>query len=129
MTNQPQKPTDKELEILQVIWKNGPSTVRQINDVLAAKTGIGYTTTLKLMQIMFEKGSLSRSKSGKTHTYSAEVSKEYAQGQIVNKLMDTVFNGSAMNLVMQALGNKQSSKQELDEIRAYLDQLEGGLDE
>ena len=129
MAKQSQKPTDKELEILQVIWADGPSNVRHINEVLAAKTGIGYTTTLKLMQIMFEKGLLSRTKEGKTHVYSAEVSKEHAQGQIIDKLMNTVFNGSTINLVMQALGNKLSSKKELDEIRAYLDKLEGGIDE
>lgn len=129
MTKDSLKPTEKELEILQVIWGNGPSTVRYINDILAVKTGIGYTTTLKLMQIMFEKGLLDRVKEGKTHIYTAEVSKEHAQGQLLDKLMDTVFNGSAMNLVMQALGNKQSSKEELNEIRAYLDKLEGGIDE
>jgi len=123
------KPTEKELEILQELWVNGPSTVRHINEVLAVKTGIGYTTTLKLMQIMFEKGLLSRSKEGKTHIYTTLVTKKQTQGQMLDKLMNTVFNGSAMNLVMQALGNQQSSKAELDEIRAYLDKLEGGIDE
>jgi len=127
MAKQQKKPTDKELEILQVIWADGPSNVRHINEVLAAKTGIGYTTTLKLMQIMFEKGLLSRSKDGKSHIYSSEVSKDHAQGQIIDKLMNTVFNGSVKSLVMQALGNKKSSKKELDEIRAYLDKLEGGI--
>lgn len=125
MKNKLQKPTERELEILQVIWSSGPSTVREINETLSVDGSIGYTTTLKLMQIMFEKGILSRTKSGKTHIYQATISREDTQKHLIDKLLDTAFQGSAMNLVMQALGNSKSSKKELDEIRDYLDKLEG----
>ncbi len=120
------KPTEKELEILQVLWQQGPATVREINTVLNATKNIGYTTTLKVMQIMYDKGFLSRQKSGKTHVYKATITKEGTQQQLLDKLLDTAFGGSAMKLVMQALGNRKSSQKELDEIRDYLDRLEGG---
>ncbi len=129
--NQPKriKPTDGELEILRILWTQGPATVRQINEALNALRSpqdkeVGYTTTLKLMQILFEKGHLSRTKSGKTHTYTAELSENEVQQNLVDKLLDTAFEGSAMKLVMQALGNHQSSPEELDEIRKFLDELE-----
>ena len=125
------QPTDGELEILQVLWKNGPSTVRVINETLNKRKPestkeIGYTTTLKLMQIMAEKGILSRTKSGKTHIYKAQVDQSETQQRLVNKLMDKAFQGSAMKLVQQALGNRKTSSQELDEIRKFLDELEEG---
>jgi len=119
-------PTAKELEILQVLWTKGPSTVRDVNEILAKDKRIGYTTTLKLMQIMFEKGIISREKNGKTHIYKAEITQNNTQQQLVDKLLESAFGGSAMKLVMQALGTSKSSKQELDEIREYLDKLEGG---
>lgn len=129
--NQPKriKPTDGELEILRILWTQGPATVRQINEALNALRSpqdkeVGYTTTLKLMQILFEKGHLSRTKSGKTHTYTAVLSESEVQQNLVDKLLDTAFEGSAMKLVMQALGNHQSSPEELDEIRKFLDELE-----
>ncbi|RMG22881.1 MAG: BlaI/MecI/CopY family transcriptional regulator [Bacteroidetes bacterium] len=118
------KPTNAELEILQVLWQHGPSTVRFVNDLLNKEKDVGYTTTLKLMQIMHEKGLVSRTKSGKTHIYTAQLSQEATQQQLVDKLLDTVFQGSAMNLVMQALGNRPSSQEEIQEIREFLDQLE-----
>ena len=118
------KPTDKELEILQILWAKGPSTVRQVNDLLNEHQPVGYTTSLKVMQIMHEKGLLSRSKSGKTHIYKAEVSQEAAQKDMLNKMIDRVFEGSAMKLVIQALGSKTPSEQDLKEIRDYLDQLD-----
>lgn len=123
------KPTDGELEILRILWTQGPSTVRQINDLLSQHREVGYTTTLKLMQIMFEKGILSRTKSGKTHTYTALISEQEVQQDLVDKLLDTAFEGSAMKLVMQALGSHESSPAELDEIRNFLDELakKGGL--
>ena len=120
------KPTEGELEILQVIWENGPSTVRFVNDKMSGEKKVGYTTTLKLMQIMSEKGLLNRDTTGKTHVYSAAVSQQKTQQQLIDKLMTTAFGGSAMKLVMQALGNKKSTKDEIEEIRAFLDQLEGG---
>ena len=119
-------PTAKELEILQVLWKEGPSTVRDVNEILSINKVIGYTTTLKLMQIMFEKGIISREKNGKTHIYKAEITQSNTQQKLVDKLLENAFGGSAMKLVMQALGTSKSSKQELDEIREYLDKLEGG---
>jgi BlaI family transcriptional regulator, penicillinase repressor len=118
------KPTDGELEILRILWTQGPCTVRQVNDLLGQHRDVGYTTTLKLMQIMFEKGILTRTKSGKTHTYIAQVSEQEVQQDLVDKLLDAAFEGSAMKLVLQALGNHQSSAAELDEIRSFLDELE-----
>ena len=120
------KPTEGELEILQVIWEHGPSTVRFVNDQLSKQKRVGYTTTLKLMQIMSDKRLLKRDTTGKTHIYAAAVSQQKTQQQLIDKLMTTAFGGSAMQLVMQALGNKKSTKEEINEIRAFLDQLEGG---
>jgi predicted transcriptional regulator len=120
------KPTEGELEILQVIWKHGPSTVRFVNDQLSGQRPVGYTTTLKLMQIMTDKKLLKRDTSGKTHIYSSAESQQKTQQQLIDKLMTTAFGGSAMKLVMQALGNKKSTKDEINEIRAFLDKLEGG---
>ena len=118
------KPTDGELQILKVLWKHGPSTVRIVNEQLNLKKAVGYTTTLKLMQIMYEKGILDRTKSGKTHIYRSLITEESTQKQLINRLMDNAFHGSAMKLVMQALGSRSSTKEELDEIRNFLDQLE-----
>ncbi len=118
------KPTNAELEILQLLWGNGPSTVRFINDRLNEEKEVGYTTSLKLLQIMHEKGIVSRTKSGKTHIYCAQISQTDTQRQMVDKLLDTVFQGSAMSLVMQALGNRKSSQEEIQEIRDFLNQLE-----
>ncbi|MEO0470994.1 MAG: BlaI/MecI/CopY family transcriptional regulator [Bacteroidota bacterium] len=123
------KPTNGELEILRVLWKDGPSSVRFVNEQLSADRTIGYTTTLKLMQIMHDKGFLSRTRSGKTHIYRADVTEEETQQQLVDRLLDTAFSGSAMKLVMQALGNRRSSPEELAEIRQFLDQLESDQSE
>lgn len=117
------KPTEKELEILQVLWKLGPATVRQVNDQLSENKEVGYTTTLKLMQIMLEKGILDRKSIGKSHEYIALVSEEDTQKTLVNQLMQSAFQGSAMKLVMQALGNKKSTSKELEEIKKFIDQL------
>ncbi|MEO1053422.1 MAG: BlaI/MecI/CopY family transcriptional regulator [Bacteroidota bacterium] len=124
MTDSKIKPTEKELEILQALWSMGPSTVRAVNEFLSVSNAVGYTTTLKLMQIMFDKGILDRKKQGKTHVYQPLISEETTQQQLLDKLLNTAFRGSAMKLVMQALGNQKSSKKELDQIRAYLDKLE-----
>ncbi|MEQ8476077.1 BlaI/MecI/CopY family transcriptional regulator [Fulvivirga sp.] len=117
------QPTEKELDILQVLWAKGPQTVREINDQLQSEKEIGYTTTLKLLQIMHDKGLVSRELNGKTHIYKSIVSESATQQKMLDKVVDKVFKGSAMNLVMQALGNSKSSDKELDEIRAYIDQL------
>ena len=118
------KPTDSELEVLALIWQRGALTVRQIHDQIKRSRDIGYTTTLKIMQIMFEKGMLTRSKQGKTHLYNAVESQQKTQDGLVNKIVNTAFHGSAKDLVMQALGSTKTSKAELDEIRAYLDKIE-----
>jgi predicted transcriptional regulator len=117
------KPTEGEMEILQVLWQKGNCTVREVHEDLN-KQNSGYTTTLKLMQIMLEKGLVDRDTSAKTHIYRALVNQEKTQQQMVNKMIDNVFNGSAARLVMQALGNQTTSQEEIDLIKAYLDKLE-----
>lgn len=117
------KPTEGEMEILQVLWQQGHCTVREVHEALNKKDA-GYTTTLKLMQIMHEKGLVDRDTSAKTHIYRALINQEKTQQQLVNKMIDNVFNGSAARLVMQALGNKTASQEEIDLIKAYLDNLE-----
>lgn len=123
MSNTNIKPTEGEMEILQVLWKKGNCTVREVHEALNKKDS-GYTTTLKLMQIMHEKGLVDRDTSSKTHIYRSLVNQEQTQQQMVNKMIDNVFNGSAARLVMQALGNKTASQEEIDLIKAYLDKLE-----
>jgi len=118
MTNsKPIKPTESELEILQVLWEKGAATVREVHEVLSVYKESGYTTTLKLMQIMHEKGIVSRDDSNKTHIYKSQIDKEKTQQQIVGKMVNALFGGSASQLVMQALGNANASKEELDEIQ------------
>jgi len=124
MSKKPVKPTEKELEILQVIWKKGATSVKDVHEALGGEEVNGYTTILKLMQIMHEKGLVSRQKNGKLHLYKALQSQENTRQQMLDKMIDTVFHGSAAQLIMSALGNKKSSKEELDEIRRYLDNLE-----
>jgi predicted transcriptional regulator len=118
------KPTESELEILQMLWEKSPGTVREINDVLNKKREVGYTTTLKLMQIMHEKGLLKREREGKTHRYEPAIPRETTQKALLARFVDNAFGGSTSNLVMQALGNQRTSPKEIEEIRAYLDQLE-----
>jgi BlaI family transcriptional regulator, penicillinase repressor len=117
------KPTESELEILQVLWGKGKATVREVHETLAAFKDSGYTTTLKLMQIMFEKGLVKRNDSSKTHIYEALVSRENTQKQFVGKMVNSLFGGSSTQLVMQALGNNHHSKSELEEIQKMLDNL------
>ena len=118
------KPTDSELEILKILWEDGPSTVRHVHERLAESKESGYTTTLKLMQIMFEKGLVKRDATFKTHIYEPSVSRDKTQKHLLNKMIDTVFKGSASQLVMQALGHHRSSPEELDMIRQYLNEME-----
>ncbi|MFT4154055.1 BlaI/MecI/CopY family transcriptional regulator [Parafilimonas sp.] len=115
------KPTDSELEILQVLWNRGEATVREVHEELVVTKDCGYTTTLKLMQIMFEKGLVIRDDSNRTHIYQANISREKTQRQLVNKMVDTLFSGSRSQLVMQALGSHTPSKEELNEIQQLLD--------
>ncbi len=120
------KPTDAELEILSVLWEYGPSTVRFVNDHLNKDKRVGYTTTLKFLQIMTDKGIVSRQPDGRTHVYSALLDKEKVQHQLLDRLLDTAFGGSAQKLVLQALGNYEASREELQEIKALISKLEGG---
>jgi len=120
------KPTEKELEILQILWKEGPSAVKDVHEIMGGDARNGYTTILKFMQIMHEKGLVTRQKSGKLHLYKAVASQEHTRQFMLDKMIQNVFQGSAMQLVMSALGNKKSSKEELMEIKQYLEKLEGG---
>lgn len=119
-------PTDRELAILSVLWQRGPSTVREVHEALRDNRETGYTTTLKLMQIMAEKGLVDRDTSSRTHVYRASVSREHAQRQLVRNLAQRAFDGSTKSLVMQALSARKTSPQDLAEIRRLLDELEGG---
>lgn len=123
------RPTEKELEILQVLWRNGPVAVKGVHESMGGDDKNGYTTILKLLQIMHEKGLVTRQKSGKLHLYKAAASQEHTRQFMIDKLIDTVFQGSAMQLVMSALGNTKSSKEELSEIKRYLEKLENGKDD
>ena len=118
------KPTDSELEILHVLWVNGPSTVRQIHEELSRNRDIGYTTALKLMQIMYDKGLLTRTEDARSHVYTAAVSEEDTQRSLVDRFVETTFRGSASKLVMQVLGQHKASREELDEIKNLLKQLD-----
>jgi len=120
------KPTEKELEILQILWNRGPCAVKDVHEDLGGEKTNGYTTILKLLQIMHEKGLVTRQKTGKLHLYQAAHSQESTRQQMVDKIINTVFKGSAMQLVMSALGNNRSSKEELGEIKKYLEKLQGG---
>jgi len=125
MARKPSKtPTDGELEILRVLWDRGPSTVRQVNDVLSERRPTGYTTTLKLMQIMREKALVTRDTSRRPQVYRAAVSRDRAQRQIVRDLLDRVFEGSADALVMQVLSAKKATPAELAEIRRLIGEQE-----
>ena len=123
-TNNTTRPTESELEILQVLWAKGPGTVRQVNEELNKKRPIGYTTSLKLMQIMTSKGLLRRNTEQKTHIYHPAIKKEEIQQQLLDRLLDSAFGGSAQKLVMQALGNHKASKSELEEIKKLINEME-----
>jgi BlaI family transcriptional regulator, penicillinase repressor len=119
------KPTESELEILSILWKKGPSTVRVVNDEMSRNKNVGYTTTLKLMQIMTEKGMVERVMDGRTHIYHAIARQEDAQVRMLDRLLETAFGGSASKLVLQALGNHKTSDEELQEIKELIQKLEG----
>jgi predicted transcriptional regulator len=118
------KPTDSELEILQVLWQNGDSSVRDINEILNMRRDVGYTTTLKLMQIMNEKQLVIRDTTQKSHIYKAHVEEDNTKNDMINDFINIAFKGSTMNLVLQALGNSDSSKEELKELKALIENLE-----
>ena len=120
------KPTESELEILSILWNKGPSTVRAVNDEMSRNKNVGYTTTLKLMQIMTEKGMVGRVMDGRTHIYHAVARQEDAQVRMLDRILETAFGGSASKLVLQALGNHKTSDEELQEIKELIQKLEGG---
>jgi len=118
-------PTDRELAILSVLWEKGPSTVRGVHEALHQDMETGYTTTLKLMQIMIEKGLLARDDNGRRHVYRPTLSEERTQKELVRDLLDRVFAGSAEKLVLRALSANKVSPKELKRIREMLDEIEG----
>ena len=120
------RPTDAELEILRVLWQRGPSTVRDVCDSQNDTKPTGYTTVLKLLQIMTDKGLVRRDEDQRAHIYEAKVPQEQTQRQLVGDLLDRAFNGSASSLVMQALATKSASAEELTKIRKMLDEFERG---
>jgi predicted transcriptional regulator len=117
------KPTESELEILQILWQRGIATVREVHEELGKTKDVGYTTTLKLMQIMHEKGLVRRDESMRTHIYQPAVNKEKTQKHLLEKMIDSLFGGSSTQLVLQALGEHKSNPEELEKIQALLDNL------
>jgi BlaI family transcriptional regulator, penicillinase repressor len=118
------RPTESELEILSLLWEMKEASVRQIHERLAKIKDTGYTTTLKIMQIMHAKRLVSRDEQNRSHIYRPATNQQETQNSLLKNLVNTAFGGSAQNLVMQALGQENPSKEDLDEIRAFLDQLE-----
>ncbi|MEM6842016.1 MAG: BlaI/MecI/CopY family transcriptional regulator [Bacteroidota bacterium] len=120
------KPTEAELEILQVVWRLEAATVRDVHDELVQQRDIGYTTTLKNMQNMVQKGLLVRDESAKSHIYSTNIPQEKTQKLLIDRLLETAFGGSAGRMVLQALGHRKTSQEELEQIKALIEKLEGG---
>lgn len=118
------EPTKSELEILQVLWENGPSTVREVNNELLKQKDVNYTTTLKLMQIMADKGILDRDESQMKHVYRVAEEEQKTKDHLLEKFVDSMYKGSASKLVMQLLGNKKTSRQELQAIKDLLNKLD-----
>ena len=121
----PSKPTEGELAILSILWSRGPCTVGQVQESLSRERETGYTTALKLLQIMTEKGLVVRDESKRAHVYRAKFTEEQTQQQLVGDLLERAFGGSATRLVVQALSSRRASKKELEQIRNLLNELEG----
>ena len=122
----PPRPTPAELEILRVLWTRGPSTVRDVQESLGAERAAGYTTVLKLLQIMTDKGLVVRDESARAHVYAARAPETQTQRALVRDLVDRAFGGSAAKLVVQALSGRRTSAEEIERIRRLLDEIEGG---
>ena len=118
------KPTDSELNILQILWSKGPSSVRAVNEILNENKDVGYTTTLKLMQIMTDKGLVTRDTSTRSHIYSSNVAEEDTKSKLLDGFLEATFQGSASKLVMQALGNHKTSPEELEKIKTLIKEIE-----
>lgn len=117
-------PTPSELEILQFLWKHGPSTVKQIHEELEKTKEVRYTTTLKTMQVMFERGMLKREAQGRKHIYQAAIAEEETQDVLLDRFLNKTFRGSALKLVMRALGNYDATQSDLNQLKDYIDQME-----
>jgi BlaI family transcriptional regulator, penicillinase repressor len=117
------KPTESELEILQVLWRNNTATVRDVHEELSKTKDVGYTTTLKLMQIMNEKGLVKRDESTRTHVYQSAVNRENTQKHMLNRMIDSLFGGSSTQLVLQALGENKATPEELEKIQNLLNNI------
>lgn len=117
-------PTPSELEILQFLWKHGPSTVKQIHAELEKSKEVRYTTTLKTMQVMFERGMLKREAQGRKHIYQAAIAEEETQDVLLDRFLNKTFRGSALKLVMRALGNYDATQSDLNQLKDYIDQME-----
>jgi len=124
MTRSPQKPTASELEILRVLWGRGPSTVREVHEALSEKKSLGYTTVLKLLQIMTTKGTVRRNETQRAHVYEAGLPAEQTKRQLAGDMLQRVFEGSASQLMMHALAGSRASRDEIEEIRRLLDEYE-----
>lgn len=124
MTDSQPQPTSAELELLNILWERGPSTVRQIHEVVSGSRQTGYTTTLKILQKMFDKGLVKRDESSRSHIYKPAVQAEKTQRQLVNDLIEKAFGGAAEKLVMQALSSHQVAPEEIETLRKLLDSLE-----
>jgi predicted transcriptional regulator len=124
MTRSPQKPTASELEILHVLWAHGPSTVRDVHEALSEKKSLGYTTVLKLLQIMTTKGTVRRNEMQRAHVYEACLPAEQTKRQLAGDMLQRVFEGSASQLMMHALAGNKASREEIEEIRRLLDAYE-----
>jgi len=120
------KPTEAELKILQILWEHGHSSVRFVNDKLNEEKEVGYTTTLKIMQIMADKQLVNRNTENRTHIYESRIEEDATQKQLLKKFVDATFRGSAMKLVMQALGNHEASEDELQKIKDLIKKIESG---
>jgi predicted transcriptional regulator len=125
MPSHPQKPTSSELEILQVLWTRGPSTVREVYEILSEKRRIGYTSVLKLMQIMTDKGSVRRNETQRAHVYEVGQPAEKTKRGLAADVLDRVFDGSASELMMHALAGRRASKEEIAELRRLINEYEG----
>lgn len=124
MNTKKYRPTESELEILQILWEKGPATVREVHEIIETNRDVGYTTTLKIMQIMTEKSLLVRDTTQRTHIYRTALKREDMQKDSLNKVIDSLFSGSASRMVIGALSQKSLSDEEIGEIRDYLDQLQ-----
>ena len=124
--NEPNRPSDGELRILNVLWKQGAATVREVFEQIGEQNGIGYTTVLKVLQVMYEKGFVTRDEAERRHVYAANVSRDDVQEQVVDELLGTVFDGSRKRLVMRILSQTKATQDELAEIRNIIAQMEKG---